>query len=79
MLDLVDKLSIIETWNRQTIHDAIQNTAAAFNVKLPKVAMPLRVVVTGEAQTPSIDAILELLGKTETLRRMHQQIPSFSN
>jgi glutamyl-tRNA synthetase len=79
MLDLVDKLSIIETWNRQTIHDAIKNTAAAFNVKLPKVAMPLRVVVTGEAQTPSIDAILELLGKTETLRRMHQQIPSFSN
>lgn len=77
LLDLVDKLASIDTWNRQAIHDAIKNTAAAFDVKLPKVAMPLRVAVTGEAQTPSIDAVLELLGKTETLKRINRQISSF--
>lgn len=77
LLDLADKLASIDTWNRQAIHDAIKNTAAAFDVKLPKVAMPLRVAVTGEVQTPSIDAVLELLGKTETLKRINRQISSF--
>ena len=32
--------------------------------------MPLRVMVTGETQTPSIDAVLELLGREEALKRM---------
>lgn len=74
---LVDKLASTETWSRQVIHDAIKSAAGAFNVKLPKVAMPLRVAVTGETQTPSIDAILELLGKMETLRRINQQLLNF--
>ncbi len=39
-------------------------------LKMPKLAMPLRVLVTGEAQTPSIDAVLELIGRDEVLRRM---------
>lgn len=76
LLYLIDRFASIE-WSRQTIHDEIKKTAAAFNIKLPKVAMPLRVVVTGEAQTPSIDAILELIGKTETLKRINQQITNF--
>jgi glutamyl-tRNA synthetase len=37
---------------------------------MPKLAMPLRVIVTGEAQTPAIDAVLELLGRDETLVRI---------
>jgi glutamyl-tRNA synthetase len=32
--------------------------------------MPLRLVVTGETQTPAIDAVLELLGRDESLARM---------
>ena len=35
-----------------------------------RLAMPLRVIVTGEAQTPAIDAVLELLGRDETLVRI---------
>ncbi|WP_430231094.1 glutamate--tRNA ligase [Nitrosomonas communis] len=76
LLYLIDKFNSLD-WNRQAIQDEIKKAAATFNVKLPKVAMPLRIVITGEAQTPSIDAILELLGRTETLKRINQQISYF--
>ena len=78
MNELIAKFSLISLeWNRQVIHDVIKNTATAHNMKLPKIAMPLRVMVTGETQTPSIDLVLELLGRTETIARMNSQIGNF--
>ena len=41
-------------------------------LKFPKVAMPLRVMVTGGGQSPSVDAVMHLLGKEETLKRMSE-------
>lgn len=63
------KLSAID-WNRESIGAAIKAVLTEQGIKMPKLAMPLRVVVTGEPQTPSVDAVLELLGKDETLRRI---------
>jgi len=74
--DLLEKFATVE-WNRLAIHDVIKATATTHGMKLPKVAMPLRVMVTGEAQTPSIDAVLELLGREETLKRMNSRITGF--
>jgi glutamyl-tRNA synthetase len=76
IIDLMGKLATVE-WDRHLIHDTIKTTATTHGLKLPKVAMPLRVMVTGEAQTPSIDAILELLGRAETLKRMHDRLTDF--
>ena len=76
IIDLMGKLAAVE-WDRHIIHDAIKTAATAHGLKLPKVAMPLRVMVTGEAQTPSIDAILELLGRAETLKRMNSRLADF--
>ncbi len=74
---LIEKFNLINKWNRQMIHDVIKNSAAFHNMKLPKVAMPLRVMVTGETQTPSIDLVLELLGQKETINRMKSRIAEF--
>jgi len=57
-------------WNRTVIHDLIKSAATAHGLKMPKVAMPLRLLVTGEAQTPSVDAVLALIGREEVLRRL---------
>jgi glutamyl-tRNA synthetase len=57
-------------WNRVTIQESLKQVVAAEGIKMPKLAMPLRVMVTGEAQTPAIDAVLELLGREETLARI---------
>ena len=64
-------------WNRAAINDSIKGAAAAHRLKLPKIAMPLRVMVTGETQTPSIDATLELIGREQVLARMSTQLQHF--
>ena len=74
--NLIKKFNAIE-WNQETIHNEIKKTANEHGIKLPKLAMPLRVMVTGEAQTPSIAAVLELLGREETLKRMHHRLTCF--
>ncbi|MEI8385923.1 MAG: glutamate--tRNA ligase [Nitrosomonadaceae bacterium] len=76
MIDLMGQLTSAE-WDRQIIHDSIKAAATKHGLKMPKVAMPLRVMVTGETQTPSIDAVLELLGREETLRRMNNSLTDF--
>jgi glutamyl-tRNA synthetase len=64
-------------WTRQAIGEAIKGVVAAHKLKMPKIAMPLRVMVTGEAQTPSVDAVLELIGRDEVLARMEKQLQAF--
>jgi glutamyl-tRNA synthetase len=70
LADLIEKLNHIE-WTRESIHQEIKMAAKNLDVKLPKIAMPLRVMVTGEIHTPSIDAVLELLGREEALTRIN--------
>ena len=64
-------------WNRAAINDSIKGAATAHRLKLPKIAMPLRVMVTGATQTPSIDATLELIGREHVLARMSAQLQHF--
>jgi glutamyl-tRNA synthetase len=61
-------------WERTALHDLIKATASAHGLKMPKIAMPLRVLVTGEAQTPSVDAVLHLIGREEVLRRLNGRL-----
>ena len=65
-------LSTLESieWKLIEIHKVIEKTVADNGLKFPKVAMPLRVMVTGGGQSPSVDAVMYLLGKEETLKRM---------
>ena len=76
LADLHERLRKI-VWNRAAINDAIKGVVAAHRLKMPKVAMPLRVMVTGETQTPSIDATLELIGREQVLARMSAQLAQF--
>lgn len=66
---LAARLSETE-WTTEAIHGEIEQAVTSNGLKFPKVAMPLRVMLTGIAQSPSIDAVMALLGKEETLRRM---------
>ncbi len=44
---------------RQRSRRAIKETLAAHRLKMPQLAMPVRVLVAGTTQTPSIDAVLD--------------------
>jgi glutamyl-tRNA synthetase len=57
-------------WERAAINDAIKDVVKASGLKMPQIAMPLRRLVTGRTQTPSIDAVLELIGRETVLHRL---------
>ncbi|HEX2199461.1 MAG TPA: glutamate--tRNA ligase, partial [Burkholderiales bacterium] len=57
-------------WQRAAIGEALKEVVKASGLKMPQVAMPLRRLVTGRTQTPSIDAVLELLGRETVLQRL---------
>ena len=64
-------------WNRERISAEIKAVLAEHKLKMPQLAMPLRVMVSGGPQTPSIDATLELIGKAEVVRRMGRELESY--
>lgn len=64
-------------WRREAIAAALKAVLAEHQLKMPKIAMPLRVMVTGEPQSPSIDATLELIGREEVLTRLEQELRVF--
>jgi glutamyl-tRNA synthetase len=57
-------------WNAEAIHHAINEVVTHFQLKFPKVAMPLRVLLTGIAQSPSIDQVMVLMGRDEVVARI---------
>jgi glutamyl-tRNA synthetase len=61
-------------WERAAINDTIKDVVKASGLKMPQLAMPLRHIVTGRSQTPSIDAVLELLGREMVLTRLAQHL-----
>jgi glutamyl-tRNA synthetase len=57
-------------WERKALGAAVSEAAKAHQLKMPQLAMPLRRLLTGQEQTPSIDAVLELLGRETVLARL---------
>ena len=57
-------------WQAEAIHQVINDAVTKNGLKFPKLAMPLRVAITGTAQSPSIDQVMAILGKVEVLARL---------
>lgn len=55
-------------WSREHINTAFKFTLKEQGLKMPQLAMPVRVLTVGVAHTPSVDAVLELLGKQKVLQ-----------
>ena len=57
-------------WRKEAIAAAIKDVLKVQGVKMPVLAMPVRVLTLGTAHTPSVDAVLELLGREKILARL---------
>lgn len=64
--DLADRLAKVE-WSKDAIAAALKETLTAIGLKMPALAMPVRVLVMGTPQTPSVDAVLWLQGREKVL------------
>ena len=69
LASLVQALQVCD-WSRQAIAAAIKQVLAGHGLKMPQLAMPVRVLVAGTAQTPSVDAVLELMGREKVIARL---------
>ena len=66
---LRDKLAGAD-WTLPGIGAAIKSTLAEHGLKMPQLAMPVRVLVMGAPQTPSVDAVLALHRREKVLARL---------
>jgi glutamyl-tRNA synthetase len=60
-------------WQIPFINALIKETVTKHGLKMPKLAMPLRVILTGQTQTPSVDAVIALIGRTKVMEKLAAQ------
>ena len=61
-------------WEAPLINGAIKETVGKHGIKMPKLAMPLRVMLTGQTQTPSVDAVVALFPREIVVARMARHL-----
>ena len=61
-------------WSAPELENAVRQVAEDAGIGLGKVAQPLRAALTGRATSPGIFDVLVLLGKQESLARIHDQV-----
>ena len=67
---LATKLNAVADWTIANVSAAFKEVLAEQGLKMPQLAMPVRVLVMGTPQTPSVDAVLWLCGKEKVLARL---------
>ncbi|MGZ5081602.1 MAG: glutamate--tRNA ligase [Usitatibacter sp.] len=70
--DLIPKLESLPEWTPPAVSATLKDTVKAMGVKPPQVMMPFRVAVTGQAQTPAIDAIAAALKREVVIARLER-------
>jgi glutamyl-tRNA synthetase len=72
---LHQRLSVC-SWQAAELGQAVKQSAAESGLKMPQLAIPLRVALLGLPQSPSIDAVLEVLGRERVLARLAAVLPA---
>jgi glutamyl-tRNA synthetase len=67
---LAAKLGALSEWSLATVSAAFKEVLSEQGLKMPQLAMPVRVLVMGTPQTPSVDAVLWLCGQEKVLARL---------
>ena len=58
------------TWTREALAAMLKEVLAVHKLKMPQLAMPLRLLLTGQLQTPAIDAVVQLIGREVVRSRL---------
>lgn len=61
-------------WEAPVLAALIKELLAKHNLKMPRLAMPLRVMLVGQTHTPSVDAVLALFPRDTVLARMKKYL-----
>ncbi|MDR2626314.1 MAG: glutamate--tRNA ligase [Zoogloeaceae bacterium] len=73
LADFAEKLADVP-WETAAIGALLKETLETHQMRMPKLAMPLRVLLTGQTQTPSVDALITLMGRERTRQRIQASL-----
>jgi len=68
------QLEQLTDWHIEAIHKIIIELSEKMDLKLGKIAQPIRVAVTGSTISPPIDITLKLIGHDRSIKRLKQAI-----
>ncbi|MEJ2479674.1 MAG: glutamate--tRNA ligase family protein, partial [Acidihalobacter sp.] len=74
LLQMIDALGDLADWSAEAIHGVVEALAERLELKLGKVAQPLRVACSGGSVSPPLDVTLELLGRERVLERLQRAV-----
>ncbi|MCK5390844.1 MAG: glutamate--tRNA ligase [Deltaproteobacteria bacterium] len=77
--DLADKLSNLSDFNMDEMHKVFDQVMEERELKLGKIAQPVRVSLTGGTVSPGIFEVMDILGKDEVLKRLNKAISAIPN
>jgi len=68
-------LAALPDWSAAATEGAVRQYAEASGCKLGQVAQPLRAALTGRTTSPPLFDVMAVLGRTESLARLGDQVP----
>jgi len=74
LLFLQKKLSLLSDWNEANIAQILDDAKNNLGLSIPKVNQPIRIALTGNTKSPSLDLTLCLFGQDESLQRIEKAI-----
>ena len=72
---LIAGLDALENWDVESISQVFHALMDEHSLKLPAIAQPVRVALTGGTSSPSIFDVVAVLGRETTLRRLKEVLP----
>jgi len=77
--DITERLSDLSEFNTEEIHKVFDQVMEERELKLGKIAQPIRVSLTGGTVSPGIFEVMDILGKDEVLKRLNKAIAVIPN
>ena len=71
---LVEKLAALDAFGEKELETVFQSVMDHFEIKLGKIAQPVRVALTGTSISPGIFEIIMVLGKDRTMPRLEKAL-----
>jgi len=73
--EFIDKIKVIDkVLTHENLEPILNDLMKNHNLKLGKIAQPLRVALTGKKESPGIFEVITLLGKDRVLKRLQKAI-----
>jgi glutamyl-tRNA synthetase len=73
LADYAQQCASVE-WTKEALTAMLKQVLATHGLKMPQLAMPLRLIVAGQLQTPAIDVVLALFGRDVVLKRLQPYV-----